>query len=93
MPRVTVYHLTPPKRLPLIEEEGLKTRAELSGLLGEPGELDQAAPGTFAHGKRVSAYHSLVGVPGSMNPFPTIQSRMTARNLIAKEFIYKFIIF
>jgi hypothetical protein len=57
--RVTVYHLTEPRRLPLIEEEGLRTRAELSSLLGEPGELDRAAPGTFAHGKRVSAYHDL----------------------------------
>ena len=56
MPRVTVYHLTPPRRLPLIEEEGLRTRADLSGRLGPLGELDKAAPGTFAHGKRVSGY-------------------------------------
>lgn len=54
--RVTVHHLTPPRRLPLIEEEGLRTRADLSGYLGEPGDLDRAAPGTYAHGKRVSAY-------------------------------------
>jgi hypothetical protein len=57
--RVTVYHCTPPRRLPLIEEEGLRTRADLSDLLGPPGELDQAAPGTFGHGKRVSAWLSL----------------------------------
>ncbi len=59
MPRVTVYHCTPPRRLPLIEEEGLRTRVDLSDRLGAPGELDQAAPGTFGHGKRVSAWLSL----------------------------------
>ena len=59
MPRVTVYHCTPPRRLPLIEEEGLRTRADLSDRLGPPGELDQAATGTFAHGKRVSGWISL----------------------------------
>lgn len=58
MARVTVHHLTLPKRLPLIEEEGLRTRADLSGRLGPPEELDQAAPGTFAKGKRVSAWVS-----------------------------------
>lgn len=59
MPRVTVYHCTPPRRLPLIEEEGLRTRVDLSDRLGPPGELDQAASGTFGHGKRVSAWLSL----------------------------------
>lgn len=59
MPRVTVHHLTAPMRLPMIEEEGLRTRADLSGLLGPIGPLDEAAPGTFAHGKRVSGYLSL----------------------------------
>lgn len=58
MPRVTVYHLTPPRRLPLIEEQGLRTRADLSEYLGEPDAFDMAAPGTFAHGKRVSGYVS-----------------------------------
>lgn len=58
MPRVTVYHCTLPRRLPLIEEEGLRTRADLSGRLGPPGPLDAAAPGTFAHGKRVSFWLS-----------------------------------
>jgi hypothetical protein len=58
VPRVTVYHCTPPRRLPLIEEEGLRTRADLSDRLGAPGELDQAATGTFAHGKRVSFWLS-----------------------------------
>ena len=57
-PRITVYHLTLPKRLPLIEEEGLRTRADLSSLYGPPGELDRAAPGTFAPGKRVSGWYS-----------------------------------
>jgi hypothetical protein len=56
VPRVPVYHLTPPRRLPLIEEEGLRTRADLSDRLGPIGELDQRAPGTYAHGKRVSAF-------------------------------------
>jgi hypothetical protein len=37
----------------------LRTRADMSGLLGEPGELDRAAPGRYAHGKRVSAYLEL----------------------------------
>ena len=59
MPRVRVYHLTPLRRLPLIEEEGLRTRAALSDLLGPIGELDERAPGTFGHGKRVSAFLEL----------------------------------
>lgn len=58
MARVTVYHLTPAKCLPLIEEDGLRTRADLSSLYGPPGELDAAAPGTFGHGKRVSGWLS-----------------------------------
>jgi len=56
--RVTVYHLTPAKCLPLIEEDGLRTRADLSSVYGPPGELDAAAPGTFGHGKRVSGWLS-----------------------------------
>ncbi len=59
MPRVTVYHLTPPRRLPLIEEEGLRTRADMSGLLGPIDDFDRAAPGRYAHGKRVSGFVSL----------------------------------
>lgn len=59
MPRVTVYHLTSPIRLPMVEEQGLRTRADLSGLLGPIDAFDEAAPGTFAYGKRVSAYLSL----------------------------------
>ncbi len=58
MARVTVHHLTRPRRPPLIEEEGLRTRADLSGLYGPPGPFDTAAPGTFAHGKRVSGWLS-----------------------------------
>jgi hypothetical protein len=45
VPRVTLYHCTLPKRLPLIEEEGLRTRADLSGLYGPPGALDAPRPG------------------------------------------------
>lgn len=56
--RVPILHLTRPVRLPLIEEEGLRTRADLSGLLGPVGDFDQAAPGTFARGKRVSGFVS-----------------------------------
>lgn len=59
MSRVTVYHLTRPPRLPLIEKEGLRTRADLSVRLGPPGHEDAAAPGRYAHGRRVSAYLSL----------------------------------
>jgi hypothetical protein len=57
--RVTVHHLTSLTHLPLIEEEGLRTRADMSGLLGEPGDFDRAAPGRYAHGKRVSAWLDL----------------------------------
>ncbi len=59
MPRVNVYHLTSPARLPLIEKEGLRTRADLSDRLGPPGPEDAAAPGRYAHGRRVSAFLSL----------------------------------
>lgn len=67
MPRVTVYHVTKPRRLPLIEEQGLRTRAEMSQLLGPPSPEDLAAPGRFAHGRRVSGYlsrdHAVTHVP------------------------------
>ncbi len=56
--RVTVHHITSPRCLPLIEEEGLRTRAELSSELGALDALDAAARGKFAHGKRVSAFLS-----------------------------------
>lgn len=56
--RVTVHHLTQPPRLPLIEEDGLRTRADLSRLLGPPDGIDLVAPGTYAHGKRVSGWYS-----------------------------------
>jgi hypothetical protein len=55
---VTVYHLTPVRNLPLIEEDGLRTRADLSGRLGPVDAFDQAATGTFANGKRVSGWRS-----------------------------------
>jgi hypothetical protein len=56
--RVTVFHLTPVRNLPLIEEDGLRTRADLSGVLGPVTALDQAAPGTYANGKRVTGWLS-----------------------------------
>lgn len=59
MARTTVYHLTLARHLPLIEEEGLRTRADLSRRLGPVGPEDRAAPGRYAHGKRVSAFLSL----------------------------------
>jgi len=59
MPRVTVYHLAPAAALPLIEGEGLRTRADLSARYGPIGAEDETAPGQFAHGRRVSAYLSL----------------------------------
>lgn len=54
--RVLVHHLTRPHRLPLIEEEGLRTRGELSSALGGLADIDDAARGRFAHGRRVSAW-------------------------------------
>lgn len=54
--RVLVHHFTQPHRLPLIEEEGLRTRGELSSALGGLTDLDEAARGKFAHGRRVSAW-------------------------------------
>lgn len=92
MARVTVYHLTLPKRLPLIEEDGLRTRADLSSLYGPPGEFDVAAPGTYAHGKRVSGWTSLeyatrqvdeLGgglVSFSVDPAKTLANRASARD-------------
>ncbi len=59
VPRVTLHHLTLLKRLPMIEQEGLRTRADLSGYYGPPGTFDSSAPGTYAFGKRVSGWVSL----------------------------------
>lgn len=58
MSRVEVHHLTRPHRLPAIELEGLRTRADLSTRLGPIDAFDRAAPGTYANGKRVSAWWS-----------------------------------
>lgn len=58
MPRVPLHHLTLPKRLPMIEQDGLRTRADLSTYYGPPGPFDAAAPGTYAFGKRVSGWLS-----------------------------------
>lgn len=59
MARVPVHHLTAARHLPMIEGEGLRTRADLSGSLGPVDDFDRAAPGTYAAGKRVSAYLDL----------------------------------
>jgi hypothetical protein len=56
--RVTVFHLTRLARLPLIEIEGLRTRADLSDRYGPPGLEDEAAPGRYSNGRRISAYLS-----------------------------------
>lgn len=54
--RVLVHHLTLPRRLPLIEEDGLRTRGELASQLDGLLDIDEAARGKFAHGRRVSAW-------------------------------------
>ncbi len=91
VPRVPVFHLTRPVRLPLIEEQGLRTRADLSGLLGPVDEFDQAAPGTFARGKRVSGYldrdhaaghtgdHGVGLVTTTVDPAKALANTVTAR--------------
>ena len=56
MPRITVFHLTDVSRLPLIEREGLRTRADLGEQAGPLEGIDRTATGRFAHGKRVSAW-------------------------------------
>jgi hypothetical protein len=56
--RVTVHHLTPTRRLPLIEEQGLRTRGELSRVLGELEGIDTTASGRYSHGKRISGWLS-----------------------------------
>lgn len=58
MDRVTVFHRTLVVNLPLIEIDGLRTRTDLSERLGPVGPFDAAAPGRFAHGRRVSAWAS-----------------------------------
>ena len=67
MSRVVVHHLTPVRRLPLIELDGLRTRVDLSGRLGPVEAFDLAAPAAFARGKRVSGWwsreHALAQVP------------------------------
>ncbi|MDX1510769.1 MAG: hypothetical protein R3249_05450 [Nitriliruptorales bacterium] len=56
MSRITVFHLTDVARLPLIEREGLRTRADLGEAVGPLEGIDLTATGRFAHGKRVSAW-------------------------------------
>mgnify|MGYP000105313604 CR=1 FL=1 len=58
MDRVTVLHRTPVVNLPLIEVDGLRTRADLSDRLGPLGPFDAAAPGRHANGRRVSGWVS-----------------------------------
>jgi hypothetical protein len=91
MSRVVLHHLTPVGRLPAIEVEGLRTRADLSGLLGPVDAFDEAAPGTFARGKRVTGWlsreHALtqVGALGrglvsySVDPARTLAQPASAR--------------
>ena len=56
MARVTVWHRTAPARLPAIEREGLRTRADLGATLGPLDPFDAAATGRFARGRRVSGW-------------------------------------
>lgn len=58
MARYSLHHLTRYTNLPLIEADGLKTRAELSERLGALTPLDTAATGPYAFGKRVSGFVS-----------------------------------
>jgi len=58
MARVTLYHRTRPERLPLIEIDGLRTRVDLSERLGPVDAFDEAAPGRFARGRRISGWPS-----------------------------------
>jgi hypothetical protein len=58
MDRVTVWHRTRPARLPAIEHDGLRTRADLGAALGPLDAFDAAATGRFARGRRVSAWLS-----------------------------------
>lgn len=62
MARFSLHHLTRYANLPLIEADGLKTRAELSERLGPLTAFDTAATGPYAFGKRVSGFASLAGV-------------------------------
>ncbi len=54
--RVTVHHLTPVRNLPLIEEDGLRTRADLSGS-ARPGR--RVRPGGPRHLRQRPAGHRL----------------------------------
>jgi len=56
--RITLYHRTPARNLPLIELDGLRTRIDLSDRLGPVGPFDEAATGRFARGRRVSGWVS-----------------------------------
>ena len=58
MDQVTVWHRTAPARLPAIEREGLRTRADLGATLGPLDAFDAAATGRFARGRRVSAWYA-----------------------------------
>lgn len=56
MSRLTVFHVTDVARLPLIEREGLRTRADLGEAEGPLEGIDRIAQGRYAHGKRVTAW-------------------------------------
>jgi hypothetical protein len=58
MARVTLFHRTRPEHLPLIEVEGLRTRVDLTERLGPLDAFDEAAPGRYARGRRVSGWTS-----------------------------------
>lgn len=58
MARFSLHHLTALKNLPLIEADGLKTRADVSDRHGPLTAFDVAATGAYAFGKRVSGFAS-----------------------------------
>lgn len=58
MARFSLHHLTRLTNLPLIETDGLKTRADLTDRHGPLTAFDTAATGTFAFGRRVSGFAS-----------------------------------
>lgn len=59
MARFSLHHLTRCANLPLIEADGLKTRAELTDRFGALSSFDTAATGQYAFGKRVSGFATL----------------------------------
>lgn len=60
--RIRLHHLTRYANLPLIEADGLKTRAELTERFGPLTPFDTAASGQYAFGKRVSGFASMAAL-------------------------------